>query len=751
MKSFIQFLTTPTVDSSGTALILHFDDKRYLIGNVHEGVQRASIERGTKLVKVSDIFLTGKTEWRNTGGLIGMILTLADATRTAAAAVEVAAAEKAKIKAQRYNESLSRKSFKKAKPLPEPKQPTEPEKHTLTVHGGPNVTHTLATARRFVFRKGMPVDVDEVKERSGVHNCEPTWSDKNIRVWAMSIVPPNATDPLPGSRPQSPRKRSFGEYKEATLEPTVLQPGEFMEQDVLQDADRDQQIRRAVVCDMFDSDWRLDALVETPIAQVHMPATLFIRDPETRKIEKYAGPLPGASEPLPDINVLVRRPWPGALIDRLPTTRPSMVSISYIIRSHPLRGKFHHEKAVALNVQEGPLFRELAMGKPVLSKDGKTVLPEQVMGEGKVGAGFAVVELPSRDYVQGLIERPEWRAVEVMEGVELIIWILGPGVAIDDQLSSFMSEFGHLKHVISSQDYCPNSITLDSASSAAIRLNQIDPERYPVPIHNNKSKFNLEKLETTSISSPNRSLAARGLTIQFTPSFILQNESIVPPLNTAQVLQNTPKDVLLLAKAIRQEIASAKVQTEICDQNLPSAEAEIITLGTGSALPSKYRNVSGTLLRVPGSGSYLLDCGENTLGQLARVYTPEELLEVLRDLKMIWISHLHADHHLGTTSVIKAWYHAVYGPDYNAKDEPAISLTEQLLNPAKIIRNQKRLFVASDNSMLQWLGEYASVEDYGYDKIVPLNVVAAKQGKPDTTRLDWMSSPLHFKPINTEM
>ena len=751
MKSFIQFLTTPTVDTPGTALILHFDDKRYLIGNLHEGAQRASMERGAKLVKVSDIFLTGKTEWRNTGGLIGMILTLADATRSAAAAAEVAAAEKAKMKAQRYNESLLRKPSKKAKPLPEPKPPPEPEKHTLTVHGGPNVTHTLATARRFVFRKGMPVDVDEVKERLGAQNCEPTWSDKNIRVWAMSIIPPNDTDPLPSTRPQSPRKRSFGEYKESTLGPIVPQPDQFMEQDMLQDADRDQQIRRAVICDMFDSGWRLDALVETPITQVHMPATLFIRDPETRKIERYAGPLPEGSEPLPDINVLVRRPWPGALIDRLPTTRPSMASISYIIRNHPLRGKFQHEQAVALNVQPGPLFRELAMGKPVLSKDGKTVLPEQVMGDGKVGAGFAVVELPSKDYVQGLIERQEWRTKEVMEGVELIIWILGLGVATDDRLSRFMNEFCHLRHIISSQDYCPNSITFDSASSAAIRLNQIDCERYPVPIHSNKPESNLEKLEATSTSNPNRSFAARGLTIQFEPSFIVQDESIVSPLNTAEVLQDTPKDVILLAKAIRQEIASAKVQTEIYDQNLPSADAEIITLGTGSALPSKHRNVSGTLLRVPGSGSYLLDCGENTLGQLSRVYTQEELLEVLRDLKMIWISHLHADHHLGTTSVIKAWYHAVYGQDYNAKDEPAISLTEQLLNPAKIIRDQKRLFVASDSSMLQWLGEYASVEDYGYDKIVPLNVVAAKQGKPDTTRLDWMSSPLNFKPINTEM
>ena len=92
-----------------------------------------------------------------------------------------------------------------------------------------------------------------------------------------------------------------------------------------------------------------------------------------------------------------------------------------------------------------------------------------------------------------------------------------------------------------------------------------------------------------------------------------------------------------------------------------ASEAEIVTLGTGSALPSKYRNVSATLLRVPGWGSMLFDAGENTLGQLKRVFPADELKEVLRELRVIWISHMHADHHLGTVSVIRAWYEEKHG------------------------------------------------------------------------------------------
>jgi hypothetical protein len=45
---------------------------------------------------------------------------------------------------------------------------------------------------------------------------------------------------------------------------------------------------------------------------------------------------------------------------------------------------------------------------------------------------------------------------------------------------------------------------------------------------------------------------------------------------------------------------------------------ELVFLGTGSAVPSKYRNVSAILLRLPRHGALMLDCGEGSYGQLVR-------------------------------------------------------------------------------------------------------------------------------------
>lgn len=67
---------------------------------------------------------------------------------------------------------------------------------------------------------------------------------------------------------------------------------------------------------------------------------------------------------------------------------------------------------------------------------------------------------------------------------------------------------------------------------------------------------------------------------------------------------------------------------------------------------------SSTLVRIPGHGSILLDAGEGTWGQLARLYgddgqdTVTGVWEVLRDLRCIFASHMHGDHHLGLSKIL---------------------------------------------------------------------------------------------------
>ncbi|XP_070551309.1 zinc phosphodiesterase ELAC protein 2-like [Ptychodera flava] len=78
---------------------------------------------------------------------------------------------------------------------------------------------------------------------------------------------------------------------------------------------------------------------------------------------------------------------------------------------------------------------------------------------------------------------------------------------------------------------------------------------------------------------------------------------------------------------------------------------KVIFLGTGSALPSNTRNVSSILLLTSESAAVLLDCGEGTLGQLYRHYG-NQTVDVLTRLQCIYVSHLHADHHMGLINLL---------------------------------------------------------------------------------------------------
>ncbi len=76
-------------------------------------------------------------------------------------------------------------------------------------------------------------------------------------------------------------------------------------------------------------------------------------------------------------------------------------------------------------------------------------------------------------------------------------------------------------------------------------------------------------------------------------------------------------------------------------------ELEVVFLGTGAAMPSKYRNVTSIYVNRFAKGGMLLDCGEGTLGQLTRRFGLTRVQEVVCSLACVWVSHIHADHHAG--------------------------------------------------------------------------------------------------------
>lgn len=113
---------------------------------------------------------------------------------------------------------------------------------------------------------------------------------------------------------------------------------------------------------------------------------------------------------------------------------------------------------------------------------------------------------------------------------------------------------------------------------------------------------------------------------------------------------------------IKKEVIDSDATTSISDQVLPfenhNDRRSLIFTGTGSAIPSKTRNVSGMYITSKSNDAkddlagILFDPGEGTMGNLYRLWKAEygedcDLATKIRNIKLVWISHPHADHHLG--------------------------------------------------------------------------------------------------------
>lgn len=113
-----------------------------------------------------------------------------------------------------------------------------------------------------------------------------------------------------------------------------------------------------------------------------------------------------------------------------------------------------------------------------------------------------------------------------------------------------------------------------------------------------------------------------------------------------------------------------------------------------------------TLIEIPGHGNLLLDCGEGTWGQMQRRWGPVDSLDILRNLRCIFISHNHADHHIGLSRLLSK-RQEVCCFDPRLLGHSSSNSTLQLLPDAG------PLYLIAQNHTLQQLFACQKIEDLG--------------------------------------
>ncbi|KAJ7065274.1 hypothetical protein C8F01DRAFT_737448 [Mycena amicta] len=577
----------------------------------------------------------------------------------------------------------------------------------LDVVGPPGITHAMASMRFYIYRNSMHVNVKDVPLSSDLSESPPiTYQDKNITVHSFPVFHSSheVTEAMPLDRQEEQHTQGSSMKRKRESDP-LSQLEELMEEERFSpcklEGEMAHEWRKLMIRTMFPA----SAVVPSPPPKKNRESPVKKR----RRLSKDSPPVQVVNES--ELVDMYKRPRiPAGFHQQLPKFDRSWSphappALAYVVVGPVVRGKFDVEKSLALGV---PVNRRswLTDGRSIVVKvrEGdeiveRIVRPEDCIAPSEPPAVAIVLDVPSPEYIPSLIGtfqtspfyakfRSSLPENVAKYSVRPVFHLCGAGVLEDPRYVEFMSGFPPtVHHIISSREYGRDPITFTTASFNQLRLHQLDAQMFPVPY------FSLNPLRSLSAihDLPSQSLLMEpSLQMSVRPAGVPEYGRLPAERKDHFHPATTNPDLLMLSPAVLEKFAEMKakvMETPPPVTPVRGADVVVIPLGTASAVPTSSRNVSSTLIRIPSRGSILLDAGEGTWGQLARHFGPE-VDDVLRDLRCIFVSHIHGDHHMGVAKIL---------------------LKRRQLNPQPM----QPLYLVSVHKLHLYLRELSQIEDLG--------------------------------------
>ena len=364
--------------------------------------------------------------------------------------------------------------------------------------------------------------------------------------------------------------------------------------------------------------------------------------------------------------------------------------VSFILRTPPIPGKFLIEKAISLGIPKGPLYRQLKMGQDVsfvdaVTNERKVIRSSDVVEPSSPPIVIMILYYPTKNVARQLFAS---KYLQPNNDTGVDKHISTPELVIHITSSILFHQYGidhwkksHNKSNIDGNinvrnvdhiflplydlkllnDAEDNTSPFRSAMLGAYARSLIHPDIYECP----KNLVQLTTTDTTTDKPLNDIVDEFHIgrpTMEYTilprskrgfVSTSLPNGSDDQPSITTVTDKETMESLAERSGActLAQQIINDYVPK--ATRMLQSGVGELLFTGTASALPCKHRNVTGMLLKQSDRRSVVLDIGEGTMGQLLRMRSCEDRHHIYNEIKAVWISHPHADHHLGLMRLLK--------------------------------------------------------------------------------------------------
>lgn len=323
--------------------------------------------------------------------------------------------------------------------------------------------------------------------------------------------------------------------------------------------------------------------------------------------------------------------------------------VSYICDIKGPRGKFNVEKAKAMGLGPGREYSRLTSGESVTLQDGTVIRPEDVVEPALKGSTIAIIDCSSKAFLKSLIESKDFDFAN--REYELAIHLTPADVMEEQDYISWMQMFGsQTEHIITNTLLAKCEDVFGRSRSMQERMHNVDSDMFPL-LFNLEAPFtrfqfpsNLKVTGSQNLMSFDMTPKKRG-----TSGYGFDVSHVQGQISIIKDLMGTTE-----FKSLAAEFAQLKQRVKKVDPLSP----EISFFGTGSSVPSTYRNVSGITLRLNNNQDMLfLDAGEGTWNQMIRRYGIKLATKHLMKTKLFWISHLHADHHIGLLRLLEEYAH----------------------------------------------------------------------------------------------
>ncbi|XP_076460612.1 zinc phosphodiesterase ELAC protein 2-like [Babylonia areolata] len=375
------------------------------------------------------------------------------------------------------------------------------------------------------------------------------------------------------------------------------------------------------------------------------------------------------------------------------------VAVAYICWPHPPQRKIILEKCVDLGVEKGPVLGKLKNGESITLDNGTVVNPDQVLSDPEVMQPILIVDCPGEDYLESLLSNQTLSVHQVSENSEaaapsLVIHMAPVQVFQTDRYQQWLNRFSSkTEHLVLNE--LTSDVAFEGVYRYQSRLHLVHGTIFPHLRHLPVEQWQTHCVGNGALGGKVEGLADKSgimagctsLRFQYRPRKGFNRDQCIRLDHQAylsEVMQQDDTEQVL--KALHQQIQDAAYNSDQqetggiitrqldsqADQHDSGASCHVTEagtkgtqshqpqrshprltfLGTGSSVPSKGRNVSGMVVHLSDDTTMILDCGEGTSGQLYRHYG-DQTATILRKLRAVFVSHLHADHHMGLFSLLR--------------------------------------------------------------------------------------------------